>query len=136
MKLARIGYLVLIAGFVTSLSYPAWSANAESIEQVQKSPAAVMDVTIHNGTVRGKVVNKSKSSIEDVKLLVRNVWMWDNEYHPGRDTHSTSKIVDLDGTIGPGQSKDFAIDLKLPKPRHGHFETKVIVGEFRTVPSA
>jgi hypothetical protein len=136
MKLARIGYLVLIAGFVTSLSYAVGSANAESIEGVRKSPAEVMDVTVHNGTVHGKVVNKSNSSIEDVKLLVRNIWMWNNEYRPGRDTHSTAKMVDLDGTIGPGQSKDFTIDLNLPKVPHGHFDTKVIVGEYRTVPAA
>ena len=133
MKLSRISYLVVIFGFLTWLSSPASSAKIESLEQVQMHTAEVEGVTIHDGTISGRVVNKSSKPIEDVELLVRNIWLWNNEYHPGQDTYSMADYVPLDGTIEPGQSKDFTFDLRLPKASRGHFDTKVLVGEFRTV---
>lgn len=132
-------YALLLA-FISSaflFSAPAAGIAAEKmkpIESVRLTTAEVEEVAIRDGKLYGKVVNKSDHPIKDVKLLIRHVWIWNDEYDPGRDIYSTSTYLPLAGVIEPGQSKPFVYAPSLPEIPGGHFETKVIVGEFRTVP--
>jgi len=106
------------------------------IELVRLATAEVEGVELRDGTIYGKVVNKSSQPIKDVNLLIRHVWLWDSEYDPGKDVYSTSTYLPVAGIIAPGKSQDFVYVPSLPQIPGGHFETKIIVGEFRTVPKA
>lgn len=107
---------------------------AESVEQVRRATAEITDVFMRNGTLHGQIVNKSDVPLKDVRLLVRHIWLWDNEYRPGRDTYSDAEYLPVEGIIEPGGSVEFSYTPVLPARQGGHFETKIIVGEFTELP--
>ena len=66
------------------LILPLHRASATSIV-VPSSEAAqtivINDLTVHDGSVSGTVVNKSPATVRGVELLLRQTWMWNNERH-------------------------------------------------------
>lgn len=131
-----IRYLLLVlVTFLLWLPNPAAALEkAESVEQVRKATAAITDVVMRNGTLYGEIVNKSDVPLTDVRLLIRHIWLWNNEYRPGRDTYSDAEYLPVEGVIQPGESVEFSYTPVLPARRGGHFETKIIVGEFTELP--
>lgn len=132
----RTTLLSSMAILLFSFSTGAMAAKMKPIESVRLTTAEVEEVAIRDGKLYGKVVNKSTRPIEDVNLLIRHIWLWDDEYDPGRDIYSTSTYLPVDGEIPAGGTKEFVYAPSLPEISGGHFETKIIVGGFRVVPEA
>jgi len=123
--------LSVLLGLLLSLSTVATAAKMKTIETVRLTTAEVEAVELRDDSIVGKVVNKSPHPIRDVELLIRHIWLWDDEYDPNRDVYSTSTYLPVAGQIGPGESKEFVYVPSLPEIPGGHFETKIIVGEFQ-----
>lgn len=132
----RTTLLSIVPILLSSLSTGALAEKMKPIESVRLTTAEVEEVAIRDGKLYGKVVNKSTQAIRDVNLLIRHVWLWDDEYDPGRDIYSTSTYLPVTGEIPAGGAKDFVYVPSLPEIPGGHFETKIIVGGFRMVPKA
>lgn len=47
--------------------------------------AVVHNITAENGVVSGVVVNNSGRLLENVKVLIRYEWLWEDEFSPGHD---------------------------------------------------
>jgi hypothetical protein len=90
---------------------------------------AIRDVRTGDGVVTGTVVNRSQTTVRDVRLAVRQNWLWNDEFHPGTDDPSRSDSITVPGPIPPGGQQDFRYraSSELPDRRDGHFETDVSV---------
>ena len=90
---------------------------------------AIRDVRTSEGVVTGTVVNRSQTTVRDVRLTIRHKWLWNDEFHPGTDDPSRADIVTVPGPIPPGGQQDFTSRAasELPDRRDGHFETDVSV---------
>lgn len=131
----KLRYLLVAVGTLLWLSCPVLAApNIATVEEVNRTTAEVQDVAVSGNTIYGKVVNKSSLPLKDIRLLVRHIWLWNNEYDPGQDNYSTAEFVTLEGIIMPGESKDFSLISSLPALPGGRFETKIIIGEFTQLP--
>ena len=129
-------YILLLTGALLFLSYPAAAVvEVEPIEQGRLTTAEVQNVVLRNGSIYGEVINKSNVPLKDVRLLVRHIWLWNNEYRPGRDMYSQAEYLPIDGIIPPGEAVKFRYTPALPTAHDGHFKTKVIVGEFTELPA-
>lgn len=132
----KMRYLVLFGAFVFWLPQAAAALEkAAPVEQVRRATAEIDNVVIRNGILYGEVVNRSNAALKDVRLLVRHVWLWDNEYRPGHDIYSAAEYLPIEGIIAPGESVEFSYAPALPAVEGGHFETKIIVGEFTELPT-
>ena len=111
---------------------PALSATLLSGDQ------AAQVVTIRNltiGVVSGELINKSARPLRDVQLLIRYVWLWNNEFHPGQDELGEAIYYTVEGEIPPGGSKPFTYRPASPLPSRtdGHFEVTVSVAGFTEI---
>ena len=128
-------YLIFIGSILFLFSHGALALEkAESIEEVRRATAEIGDVTVRHGTLYGKIINKSDVPLKDVTLLVRHIWLWDNEYRPGHDTYSSAEQIMIEGIIAPGERVAFSYTPRLPAVSGGHFETKIIIGAFTELP--
>lgn len=89
----------------------------------------VQDVRVRGDEVSGKVVNNSGKPVRDVQLLVKYVWLWNNERKPGTDSPGRALYETLPGELAPGEAKEFTYrpDEPLPHRSDGRFEPKVEV---------
>ncbi len=86
----------------------------------------VRDITTEDGTVSGTIVNDSDQRLKDVHLLVRHLWLWKNEMHPGTDDLSRSDEYVVPGEIPPHGTKTFQYrGSASPVRSDGHFEVIV-----------
>ncbi len=93
---------------------------------------SVRDVTAEDGTISGVVVNNSGRLLQNVELLIRYGWMWNNEFSPGDDEPSRAVYYTLPEEIPPGGSVPFTYRPELPLPHRadGRFITSVQVVGF------
>jgi hypothetical protein len=133
-RLLLVGTLVLAAAVTP--------ARATQIEDTRIVPSAdvarriiVQDVQSTSDRVTGTVVNATSQPIRDVRLLVRDDWLWQNERHPGSDNPGRATTVTLRDEIPPGSRVQFTYrrDQPLPARRDGHFDTDVDVLGFVTL---
>jgi hypothetical protein len=89
----------------------------------------VRDVRVHDGLVSGTVVNRSGKTLRDVQLVIRHLWLWNNEFHPGTDDPSRVDYYTVHNEIPPGGQLDFSYRLSSPLPEGpgGRFDTQVQV---------
>ena len=89
----------------------------------------VKDVRMNGDQVSGKVVNNSGKPVRDVQILVKYVWLWNNERKPGTDSPGRAVYETLPGELAPGEAKEFTYrpDEPLPNRRDGRFEPSVEV---------
>jgi len=90
---------------------------------------AIRDVRTDDSVVTGTVVNRSATTVRDVKVAIRHKWLWNNEMHPGTDDPSRADFVMVPGPIPPGGQQDFTYRLATPLPARsdGRFDTDVAV---------
>lgn len=88
-----------------------------------------------DGAVAGEVVNRSPNTMRDVQVLIRHIWLWDQETKPGKDDPSRAVYVTLPTEIPPGGRSPFAYKPSppLPKVPGGHFITSVAIAAFTEV---
>ena len=96
---------------------------------------SVADVKTRGGSVSGVLVSQSHQSLRDVELLIRYVWLWNDERHPGEDNPGRSAYYTVPDLIPPGASAPFHYEPSppLPKRSDGHFEISVEVVGFTEV---
>jgi hypothetical protein len=89
----------------------------------------VEDVTVRDGTVSGTIVNRTGNTLRDVRLVIRHLWLWNNEMHPGTDDPSRAEYYTVPGEIPPNGRQAFTYrpSTPLPEGRAGRFETDVRV---------
>lgn len=105
----------------------------ETQEQVSRF-VRVENVVVRGRTVTGHVVNHLSRPIRDVHLVIRSIWLWHNEFNPGTDTLGQSVVYRVPGQVPVGGSLPFTYSpLPVSPRRDGHYETRVIVGEFTEV---
>jgi hypothetical protein len=136
-----------LAGFLLSIvPVAARSASAASdVSEVIVSPermeryVVVRDVSLHDdGTVSGVAVNTSNRPLRDVRLLVRHIFLWKKERHPGRDDPSRATYFMLPQELPPGGQVPFTArpESSLPKRADGRFDSAVQVASVTEMQSS
>jgi len=96
---------------------------------------SVENLLVRGRAVTGRVVNKSSRRIRDVVLMIRSVWLWDDEMNPGPADPSLSARYRLPGEVPAEGFLPFVYrPLPIPPRLDGHYETRVSVAEFSEVP--
>ena len=96
----------------------------------------VEKVRFSGGTVRGSIANTTAAEVSEVKLLIRYVWAWKNERHPGEDNPGRSEYDEVEGPIAPGSSIAFEHVPVPPLPANrtdGSFRVEAAVVGFAQV---
>lgn len=95
---------------------------------------ALEDVVIKDGVISGKLVNKSSRPIRDVELLIRHLWIWNNEFRPGEDNRSQAEYYTVKTVIDPGKAIPFRYEFpRPPSSADGYFLTTVSVAGFTEI---
>ena len=126
--------LFVLAGL--SLDYhPTLRAQTIRDRKATARIVSVERVSVSDGSVSGEVINQSKNTLRDVQLLIRYIWLWDNETKPGRNDPSISFYYNLPGEIPPGGRASFTFKPAQPvaKVSGGHFETSASIAGFSEV---
>ena len=130
--------VMLVAGVLAgALFAPSGATAAEQL--VPKDQATqvvnVTDVAMQDGTITGKLVNKSNDTLRDVKLIIDQAWLWNNERRPGTDNPSRTDFYVVP-EIPPRGSVTFQYRSPAPTQRtDGHFTAHVEVESFTQVGS-
>lgn len=129
--------IVFVAAMLIAAG-PWRSATAGEVIPQEKVAEAVVvqDVSALGGTVTGVLVNRTQSTVRDVKLLVRFDWRWQNELRPGEDNPGFSAFHTVLDEIPAGKTTSFtySTDGPIPERSDGHFEVSVeVLGFTRAV---
>jgi len=127
--------LILAIAFAVALGPAAVRADVVAEERIVPEDRVAQDVEVRDvrvhgdGAVSGTIVNRSQARLREVRLLVRHLWLWDNEFHPGTDDRSRAEYLTVPDEIPPGGRGEFTYRPAnpLPEARGGHFETDVRV---------
>lgn len=99
------------------------SSNREGTEAV-----TVHDVTAKDGIVSGVVVNNTGHKLENVELLIRYDWLWNNEVLPGEDNPGRAMVHRLPAVPPAGEIPfSYQPESPLPERSDGHFSISVKV---------
>ena len=129
------GLALIWAGLVVS----AWPnlANPQSVLTKQEASRVLVleNVTAQDAVVAGEIPKNSVNVVRDVQLLIRYVWLWKNEFHPGKDDPSRSDYYNVPGEIPPrGMTRfQYTPSSPLPKRADGNFMVIVSVAGFTQV---
>jgi hypothetical protein len=136
-KMYLVGGAIVMLGM---LDTPGWSLSATAGPPEIVSPqqaAQVVDVAhvkTRGDTVSGVLINESPQTARDVQLLIRQTWMWKNEWHPGVVSPGRAEFYTVRTTIPPHGTTAFTYNTEpLPQRTDGHFETHVQVVGFTEV---
>ena len=96
---------------------------------------AIEKLSAQAGVVTGEIFNRSLHTVRDVQVLIRNTWLWDEEFKPGKDDPGTSIYYTLPGEIPAGGRLPFTYSPSppLPKSSGGRFETTVAIAGYTEV---
>ena len=119
------------------LTLPLHGASAAS-NVVPSSEAAqtvvITDLTVKDDSVSGTIVNKSSATVRGVELLLRQVWQWKDERHPGTDSPGRTLPFTFRADIAPNASAPFTFQTPpLPQRSDGRFVTTMDVTGFTEV---
>ena len=123
--------LSVILGIQSKPAISATLLSADKADQV----VVVRNITVREGVVSGELVNKSSRPLRDVQLLIRYTWLWNNEFHPGKDDPGTSVYHTVEQEIAPGGTASFTYKPSFASPSRadGRFETTVTVAGFTEI---
>ena len=130
-----ISSLVLTLTMLGILIMPLRVGAAEFLALVTPAQASaevvVTGLQVHNGAVSGTVVNQSPKTISDVKLLIRQAWLWNDERHPAADSPGRTVAVTVSPEISPHGSATFTFRVPPTSSRSdGRFATTAEVVAF------
>jgi hypothetical protein len=139
MNKRRKNYFRGLALIWVGLVVFAWPnfANPQAVLTKQEASRVLVleNVTAQDEVVSGEIRNNSTNLVRDVQLLIRYVWLWKNEFHPGKDDPSRSDYYNLPGEIPPhGVTRfQYTPSSPLPKRTDGSFLVTVSVAGFAQV---
>jgi hypothetical protein len=130
----RISTFGMLLGILT-LPLHGTSAPAAVVPPSEAAQTIVInDLTFHEDSVSGTIVNKSSATVRDVALLLRQVWQWKNERHPGTDSPGRTVPFTFRADIAPNASAPFTFQTPpLPQRSDGRFVTTMDVTGFTEV---
>ena len=127
----------IFATLLGILSLPLHGATAAStvVPSSEAAHTIVIDnLTVHEGSVSGTVVNRSSVTVRGVELLLRQEWQWNDERHPGTDSPGRTLPFTLGGDVAPNASAPFSFPIPpLPQRSDGRFVTTMEVTGFTKV---
>ena len=99
------------------------------------SNVVVRDVRDAGDTVSGTVENRGPHPVQNVRLAISHVWLWDNEMHPGDDDFSRTDYYTVPGEVPAGGRSTFSLRPSTPlrEGSGGHFVNDVNVTSFDMV---
>ncbi len=126
--------LIWSALFATLLAYSAGSQTVRERAEIA-AVLAIEKLSVQEGVVAGEILNRSSHTIRDVQVLIRNTWLWDEEFKPGKDDPGTSFYYTLPKEIPAGGRLPFTYSPSppLPKSSGGRFETTVAIAGYAEV---
>jgi hypothetical protein len=127
----------ILGALLSMLTLPVQGSAAMAVvlPSFEASQAVVIrDLIAKDGAVSGAVVKNSSKTVRDVKLLVRQDWLWNDESHPGTDSPGRTLSVTLRQDIAPHASAPFSFQTPPSAPRSdGGFVTTVEITGFSEV---
>ncbi len=94
----------------------------------------INDVSVQNGWVSGTVINQSSTTLHAVELSLQQVWLWNDERHPGTESPGRTLPFTFRGDVPPNGSAPFTFQPPpLPQRSDGRFVTTVDVIGFTQV---
>jgi hypothetical protein len=131
---------IVLAFALVLVTWPNLAKSQSVPMQVLTKQEASRVLTLENiserdGAVSGDIRNNSANLIRDVQLLIRYEFIWNDEFHPGKDDPSRSVDYDVPGQIAPHEMTHFQYtpSSPLPKRRDGRFMVMVSVAGFTQV---
>ena len=127
---------IIIAGSVlfVALLGPNFVAgvSAAAVDDVGQTRVALSNTSVQADSVSGEIVNNLPHEVRDVQLLIRQVWLWNNEFRPGTDDPGSAAYFTVKRTIPPGGKVTFSFKSTdvLPGRADGRFETMVSVAGY------
>jgi len=124
--------LLLVVGGLLVAAPPLALAQAPPQEVVGTgeldSVVRVRDVLIGTNETSGTIVNLTDDELRDLRLRVRDMFLWRNERHPGEDDFSRAEEFVVRGPIPPRGALAFTAPRSPLAPRsEGEFRTSVDV---------
>lgn len=112
----------------------AWAQTISDRAAIERI-VSIDKVSVTDASVSGEVINRSRNALRDVQLLIRYIWLWDNETKPGKNDPSVSFYYNLPGEIPPGGRASFTFkpSQALARTSGGHFETLASIAGFSEV---
>jgi uncharacterized repeat protein (TIGR01451 family) len=106
----------------------------EAKDQIERV-VSVENVLVRGRAVTGRIVNRSSRRLRNVYLMIRSIWLWDDEFHPREQDPSSSTRYRVPGEVPAEGFLPFVYrPLPLPPRLDGHYETSVSIAEFSEVP--
>lgn len=135
--LSRRGWQTYILIGLTLFLFPSegFSQNIRSREEIARLlPIENLSIS-PDGAVAGEVVNRTPNTMRNVQLLIRHIWLWDQETKPGKDDPSQSAYYTLPQEIFPGGRSPFTYKPSPPLRQMpgGHFITSAAIAGFMEV---
>ncbi len=133
----KAGYLVLTISLALAILPTTSRAGSDKVTSSVAASRAVdvRDVTVEGNTVNGLLVNTSARGLRDVRLVIRNAWLWKDERNPGSNNPSYAEPYSFPGEIAAGASVPFSYRLKSSAHSRtdGKFMTSVEVVSYSLV---
>lgn len=129
-----LGFILAGLGLIVILSpgsvFPQTVLAPQEVKRV-----VVTNVTVQDEMVSGELRNNSANVVRDVQLLIRYIWLWKNEFHPGSDDPSRSVYYNVPGELPANGTTRFQYspNTPLPKRTDGSFNVQVSVASFTEV---
>lgn len=113
------------------------SVGAEGIitERDVRSVLEVSDVRATDRSVTATLVSRSSMRIQDIQLVVRHSFLWNDERNPGTDNPGRTEYYRVLGEIEPHGTLTFEYqpDPPLPQRADGSFQTSIEIAAFTEV---
>jgi hypothetical protein len=132
------GFVLFASGvFFMALTLPVRIAISATLLSADTAAEVVgiRGTTIREGDVSGDLINKSRGLVRDVQLQITYTWLWNDEFHPGKDDPGRTVYYTVEKEIPPGLSVGFAYKPSPPLPSRtdGVFITTVSVAGYSQV---
>lgn len=124
-----IGGILVAAPRLTPAQAPPPPSQQEVVAVGQlDSVVRVRDVLVGSHEIGGTIVNLTDDELRDVRLRVRDMFLWRNERRPGEDDFSRAEELVVRGPIPPRGALAFTAPRSPIAPRSdGEFRTSVEV---------
>ena len=97
----------------------------ESVWRFKTTGGVLVIEKLGRCVVTGEIHNESNNTVRDLQLFIRYNWLWQDEFHPGKDNPSVAFYPTISGELAPGKSLSFNFTPEPPleKRSDGQFET-------------
>jgi hypothetical protein len=127
---------IIIAGSVLTVGLlgPSFvtGVSAAAVDDVGQKRVVLSNTSVQDGSVSGEIVNNLQHEVQEVQLLVRHVWHWNNEFRPGTDDPGNATYFTVNRAIPPGGKVPFSFKSTGPLSGRpdGRFETMISVAGY------